>query len=137
MQQVMIAFKIYKFYTIDHAIHTMTRDTESNKFLHKFISSNNIQCDICSEDIKDHIEYIEDTVVQPKSINLSVINVQLDPDMFDEPDMCKICFANKLSETNQIKFDCGHEFCKDCVINYLRTKITNGKVEFYNIGYDH
>lgn len=130
----MTAFKIYKFYTIDDAIHTMTRDTESNKFLHKFISSNNIHCDICSGDLKDHIEYVEEIDNQPKSVNLSVINIQVDSDVFDDPDMCKICFANKVTEVNRVKFDCEHEFCKDCVINYLRTKITNGKVGLFNLG---
>ncbi len=106
----------------------MMRDTESNKFLHKFVSSNNIHCDICSTDLKDHIEYIDESEAQPKSLNMSVINIQLNPEDFDEPDMCKICYANKITEVNRVKFDCSHEFCKDCVINYLRMKIMNGKV---------
>ena len=125
----MLAYKIYKFYTIDDAIHTMMRDTESNKFLHKFLAEDNIHCDICSAELRDHVEHIEETDVQVgKSLNLSVINVQVNPEIFDEPDMCKICYANKINEINRVKFDCNHEFCKDCVINYLRTKIMNGKV---------
>jgi hypothetical protein len=127
----MHAFKIYKFYTIDDAIHTMMRDTESNKFLHRFISEDNINCDICMSELKEHIEFLEESNAQVgKNLNMSVINIQFNADIFDDPDMCKICYANKINEVNRVKFDCTHEFCKDCVINYLRMKIMNGKVEF-------
>jgi hypothetical protein len=134
----MLAYKVYKFYTVDDAIHIMMKDTESNKFLHKFMSENNTTCDICSASLKDHIEYIEDQEAKIKStLNLSVINIQVNPDIFDEPDMCKICYANNINEVNRVKFDCGHEFCKDCMINYLRIKIVNGKVRYYNTGYGY
>jgi hypothetical protein len=125
----MLAFKIYNFSTIDDAIQTMMKDTESNKFLHKFISSNNLHCDICLEDFKDHVEYIDEPEV-PKSLNMSIINLEIGPDDFDEPYMCKICYANRITEVNRVKFDCQHQFCKDCVVNYLKMKIMNGKVEF-------
>lgn len=126
----MLAHKLYQFHTIDDAINCMMRDTESGKFLHKFITDDSIHCDICFNELNDHIEYIEDLDPQARksSLNLSVINIQLNPEIFDDPDVCKICYANKINEFNRVKFDCEHEFCKDCVINYLRMKIMNGKV---------
>lgn len=49
-------------------------------------------------------------------------------DLFDDPDICRICFAEKITQNNKAEFACGHKFCRKCVTNYLTNSITNGKV---------
>ena len=69
LDQIMTAFKIYKFMTVDDAIHILTKDPETGKCNHRFIpfqqrngegydavvASNS--CMICSESINDNIDY--------------------------------------------------------------------------------
>ena len=50
-------------------------------------------------------------------------------DLFDDPDVCRICFAEKITQNNKAEFACGHKFCRKCVSNHLTTSITNGKVK--------
>jgi hypothetical protein len=50
---------------------------------------------------------------------------------FSYPDLCKICYTNKINEKNKVLFDCGHFFCCNCVTNYLTLKINNGKVIYH------
>jgi hypothetical protein len=49
-------------------------------------------------------------------------------EFFNDPDICKICFSNKINEKNKVIFDCGHFFCCNCVSTYLTTNINQGKV---------
>jgi hypothetical protein len=48
---------------------------------------------------------------------------------FEDPDICTICFNNKLIGKNFIEFSCGHKFCKTCIKSYLTTNIINGNVK--------
>lgn len=47
---------------------------------------------------------------------------------FDDPEICTICFSNKLNNKNYNEFSCGHKFCKDCIKAHLTTNIINGRV---------
>lgn len=49
-------------------------------------------------------------------------------DLFEEPDLCYICCAEKVDEQTGIDSDCNHLFCKSCVVNHLTININNGKV---------
>jgi hypothetical protein len=52
-------------------------------------------------------------------------------ELFNNPDICKICYDNKISENNKSTFHCGHFFCCMCVTKYLTTNIVDGKVKEY------
>lgn len=47
---------------------------------------------------------------------------------FEDPEICNICFENKLNKDNSFEFSCGHKFCKSCIKSHLTINITNGKV---------
>ena len=47
---------------------------------------------------------------------------------FDDPEICTICFENKLNRENSTEFSCGHKFCKICIKAHLTTNIINGRV---------
>lgn len=47
---------------------------------------------------------------------------------FEDPHICRICFDKKLDVDPKVSFSCSHEFCKQCVNNYLTTNIINGNV---------
>ena len=57
-------------------------------------------------------------------------------DDFDDPIICRICFDSKLEEQNKVIYSCRHEFCKNCVRNYLKNKIINGNVNLVNYNYN-
>jgi hypothetical protein len=52
-------------------------------------------------------------------------------DLFEDPDVCTICYSDKIEENNKAQFSCGHKSCRLCVINHLNININNGKVNKY------
>jgi len=66
-----------------------------------------------------------------KPNNVANIKIEIPPetlDLFEDPDICRICFDEKMTQNNKAEFACGHKFCRKCVTNYLKNSITNGKV---------
>jgi len=182
ISQIMTAYKIYKFSTLDEAIFFLMRDPESKKFNHRFyvneVNKESIQglngfriakeslCFFCNEKIDDHIEnYLSEQFEENNKINFEEIkdtsfnldrsnnilnnpekgpfeknsvlklkifkNIEISKenlDMFDNPDVCSICFDEVLEEGNSFKFACGHRFCRKCISNHLNVNINTGKV---------
>jgi hypothetical protein len=149
----MLAFKIYKFNTVDDAIQCMMKDTESNKYLHAFIPGEQGNCGICGDINTDHMEHnnnqdADATMLSESNVSeishvvkgaakstiaTSNINVKINIaketlDAFEDPNICRICFDNILTPTNKITLECNHEFCTPCVLGYLKTNIIHGKV---------
>ena len=48
--------------------------------------------------------------------------------MFDNPNTCRICFANTVNKSNPAQITCGHFFCDNCIQMHMTTKIVNGRV---------
>ena len=48
--------------------------------------------------------------------------------LFESPDVCRICFSNKINPNNKAQISCGHFFCDTCINKYLTNKIINGQV---------
>ena len=48
--------------------------------------------------------------------------------MFDNPNTCRICFANTVNKSNPAQISCGHFFCDNCIQMHMTTKIVNGRV---------
>ena len=179
LEQVMIAFKIYKFQTVDEAIYIMMRDPETGKYCHRFqkteiknldyekVAGAYSECQICYERREEHINYdgpdredtkldvaqfkntdYDTTLTNPNKQSSVVLNESksqrkalLQPeihipkdtlDSFEDPEICRICFAEKASGETKAQFACGHKFCKACVNNHLLTNINNGKVYYTN-----
>jgi hypothetical protein len=187
LDQVMTAFKIYKYRTVDEAIYILMRDPETSKYNHRFIKQDIVKgdyeqvvttsnkCKICGGNAADHADYsselntrpdfklnvesdknIKETTSNNEHTEISgIVEKKMLPtehnqkrlfqareidipqetlDLFEDPEVCLICFAEKVSGNNKAQFACGHKFCKACVINHLNTNINNGRVyEYINI----
>lgn len=60
----------------------------------------------------------------PVNIEISKETLEL----FEDPDICYICYGERITENNKVQLDCGHKFCKNCIVNHLKINILNGKV---------
>ena len=49
-------------------------------------------------------------------------------DLFDDPNICRICFSEKVNPNNISQISCGHYFCDNCIKTHITTSIVNGKV---------
>ncbi len=183
--QIMEAFKIYKFTSVDEAIYILMRDPETGKFNHRYVHPdkkidlngqgfemiNAHRCLLCNEGVADHVDYMLDSIneevkleienykskitneenldsiIEEKIQNLGKFsdsnNILKSPriieskfevpqeqiELFENPDICRICFDDIMEEGNTAKFECGHSFCKNCVRSHLNINITNGKVK--------
>lgn len=71
---------------------------------------------------------ISNQVIHINSININLPQSVLDD--FEDPDICRICFVNKINGMDRASLVCGHTFCKQCVVSHLRTNISNGHVSY-------
>ena len=60
-------------------------------------------------------------------ININLIN-NIKKDLESKKELCLICYSTELSNENSLKMECGHQFCFDCYIHYIKDKIENGIV---------
>ena len=124
------------------------KDPETNKYLHKYIGGSNQKCKICNFSQEDHldlnigIDNLQDEEIRlnvgeiktnRQDIQTEIKKVELDIPQsvledFDNPNICRICFNNKLEDNNKIIFNCQHIFCQDCITNYLTSLINDGMV---------
>jgi hypothetical protein len=135
IEQIITAFKIYKFTTVDEGITIMMKDPETNKYNHKFLKSydnegyvriqvNSDGCLICGDKHILHIDY-DEAIIKEEILDNTKSNIPLNGildkvdipketlDMFDDPDVCRICFAEKVGISNKALFSCEHVFCRN------------------------
>ena len=112
---------------IDEALDYLYKN-KNNKFTHSYISTSSSLCAICeqaeSEHAKQTIPYqdISDQASKLKSPHFNYNASEVDY-------TCEICDGDiTYEEIRKIKITCGHKFCESCWLDYLREKITNGKV---------
>lgn len=156
MHQIVLAHRIYNFISIEQAVHIMMKDPESGVYLHKYIDKDKL-CAICNEKQEEHffdenVQNIEKDLyndpsliikenqipqgntkeIEKKMIHITKKSMSAIPkahlEDFDDPDICRICFHNKVTGKMKIELSCGHTFCKDCVVGFLTVNINNGKV---------
>lgn len=48
--------------------------------------------------------------------------------LFEDPNICTICYSEKMLDSKKVEFACGHKFCRKCVTNHITTSINNGRV---------
>jgi hypothetical protein len=187
LDQIMMAFKLYKFSAVDEAVYIMMIDPETGRYNHRFIQTNQDEkkaesrfeervCFLCGDvsslhhqidtqisDIRldvtrkkkpEEEEEMKDTsincdrsnnpilkttdissIIEAKNIQERKVshiqNIEIPKEvlqLFEDPEVCRICFAEVVSTANQATFACGHKFCRTCVTNHLNISITNGKV---------
>ena len=105
------------------------------------INNNNLGLALCknnklSSNIKINNSIINDldlnitSIRIPEKQNKIIINIDEETLLgFEDPDICTICFNNKLIENNYSEISCGHKFCLNCIKMHLTTNIVNGRVK--------
>ena len=101
------------------------------------ISENNPQSLFPGHTNSNNIRNSAASSAVPKTPNPSVSNAfdfgkieipQETLDLFEDPDICRICFGEKVNPKNISQISCGHFFCDNCISFHMTTKIINGKV---------
>ena len=67
-------------------------------------------------------ENFDNTKLEKYGINLETIN------LFNNPEICKICCLNNINKDNIAQKCCLHYFCDECIKNYITYQINNGIV---------
>ena len=67
-------------------------------------------------------ENFDNTNLEKYGINLETIN------LFNNPEICKICCLNNINKDNIAQKCCLHYFCDECIKNYITYQINNGIV---------
>jgi hypothetical protein len=136
--------------SLDQAIILMTK--EDGIWQHNYIRDENNLCSICGE-LSDHLDFIisndnKSSLAREEreSLNIrinksSILSRQSfaskagdDNDLLLKPytslelnnNECQICYLEMAD--NKFELACGHVFCIDCWIEYLRNKINNSEV---------
>ena len=120
---------------IERAIDYMTEIDGIHQ--HNFISSSNPNekslCFICKNPKNKHLDYIPNDLISDVELNNNINNDKIiidedkdtDDGNFDE---CEVCY-DKIEDKKLNTIPCGHLFCTHCWFNYLKTLITEAKVE--------
>ena len=121
---------------IERAIDYMTEI--DGIYQHDFIQSTNPNektlCFICKKPKNNHLDYISDDLLNDIELNNNNINndiiidnknIDNENDLYDE---CEVCYE-KVENKELNRIPCGHLFCNHCWFNYLKTLITEAKVE--------
>lgn len=153
IDQVVTAFSKYNFSSIEEGIKILAKDEETHLYNHEYTPyiDNLIKnkCRICSGAPEEHFNIsnnfsnqiqILDKIqrenfrknmignnknITSKVFEVSKINMQ-NIDTYDE-DLCPICLTNNLSEEH-FALSCKHLICVECVRNYFRINIEEGKL---------
>ena len=130
---------------IERAIDYMTEI--DGVYQHDFIPSSNPNerslCFICKKPINNHLDYIPDDLLIDADLNNNNLinnnpiideqNNNINKKDDDENNLygeCEVCYEEINKEDKELNtIPCGHLFCTHCWNNYLRTLITEAKVE--------
>ena len=112
---------------IEKAIEYMTEI--NGVYQHNFFEGNNPDeknlCSICNKLRQNHLDNDKDII-----INDDIQDIKINDDLVISEDKCNICeemLKNEDKEEN--KLQCGHLFCSNCYFDYLKSLISEGKVE--------
>ena len=135
---------------------------KDGKIQHNYIETKNDLCYVCGKIKENHIsenDYDKSVIINNndsfKKFNISLNNISLkdkieqnnncdnnltkkDSSIDIEPKfICQIC-KNNLNENEKIILDkCKHFFCKKCILNFIKIKILENKVQFIKcLNYD-
>ena len=111
-------------------------------YQHDFIVSSNPNekslCFICKKPRINHLDYIPDDLITDIQFNNTIINnLQKIEDIDDENNNdfflkyeCEVCYEELNKEEKKLNtLPCGHLFCTHCWFNYLKTSISEAKVD--------
>jgi len=155
LEQVVEAHKIYKFETLDHAVQLLMKCPVTGSIEHSFVEliPYSLTCKLCNYSKAEH--RVEDKKEDNKdddqmffganeTLKQEVGHKSLEPKKFiaqktieftkeileeyENPNLCYICWSNKVDPASADLSECNHLFCSNCIKTYLTTNINNGKV---------
>ena len=127
--------------SIERAIDYMTEIDgiyQHDFFQNNYQSKDRNLCFICKKPRRCHLDYIPEEFLEDNNFNLDFDNNINNNNILDnnlnvkpkEIFMCIVCFEDiDEEEKNYNSLPCGHLCCTQCWINYLKTLITEAKVE--------
>ena len=68
----------------------------------------------------------DNNIKLPKYCKIEIPKETLDS--FQDPEICTICYSNKINKNNIAQKNCRHKFCDECIKTYLTKKIIDGEV---------
>ena len=140
--------KVYILFSPDNIERAIDYMTEIDGiYQHDFIASSNpkenLLCFICKKPKQNHLDYIpENLLIGAQINNVPVNNPPIIDDISVEEEKksdkksddlineCEVCYEELNNEEKDLNsMPCGHLFCTNCWFNYLKTSITEAKVE--------
>ena len=126
--------------TIERAIDYMTDIDgvmQHDFFENNYKSRDRNLCFICGKTKRFHLDYIPEEFLEDNfdfndniNNNLDINNNINNNPMKKEVFMCSICYEDMLEDEKEYNsLPCGHFCCAQCWVNYLKTAITEAKVE--------
>jgi hypothetical protein len=113
---------------IDEALDYLYKN-EHDDFIHSFIYTTNGLCAICEQEEEKHSGskvYIKEKEEQSSKLESPHLNYT---DYNSYNLICEICAEEiNYEDIRKTKINCKHKFCSDCWLEYLKEKISNGKV---------
>ena len=133
----------YRFRSSEEAVEILSR--VNNKWTHEFVLSDFNKCFICEDFEEEHrdlkkvienrilIEKKQSNVIQGqlelfKRKSLEQKNERKDVVLELNLKKCPICW-DEIKENEKICLNCKHQYCKECIINYIKEEIKNNKNE--------
>ena len=118
---------IYQNFKIISDLKTDLKENNINneKTKEKIDKKEEIDSKLLNDSNIKELDNIDDNLnikLEKYGINQDAIN------QFKEPDICNICFENKINKENIAQKCCLHYFCDQCIEKYLTYKINNGVV---------
>ena len=128
--------------TIDRAIDYMTEIDgiiQHDFFENHYKLKDRNLCFICGKTKRYHLDYIPEEFLEDNNFDFNFnddddnnININVNNDIKEKKEvfMCNICYEDLLEEEKEYNsLPCKHFCCTQCWINYLKTSITEAKVE--------
>ena len=95
----------------------------NNELINEIYHDNNNGNDNCKDNVNDKkIEEDLNSKLKKYGINQETLK------QFKDPNICNICFENKINKENISQKCCLHYFCDNCINRYLTYQINNGIV---------
>jgi hypothetical protein len=134
-------FLIKRFQNLEDAVELLS--LINGLWNHEYLEGDRFICFICDSPEHEHIK--AKTLFQPQKTDPNIIrrmqsklekNVSVEKIVNSEEECiikinvkdCPICFA-EIDEKLKYTFKCQHEFCRDCIVNYVDEEINNARIE--------
>ena len=146
---VINSFFAFRYKSIEEALEILEKDSDE-LWLHKFIESDDGNCYVCNEKEEKHrllsivltnrysdvqnrenLELKKKLSLRNDSKKIQFVDVSVsegtDVKLKINVKNCEICWT-ELDNKQKLYLNCNHEFCRECIIEYINEEIKNSRV---------